>query len=171
MHANTKTKTNTQSYLNSLAYAHEFGVVLVDVIQKCLIMNATLADLYGGVSMTSASKEVSIQPFATSSILQHHYLATGGSSALPNAEGEFAPSSGGAANNSASTANNNNNSGARCADSAAPAPTSDFSGEFEPTVASGGGTKLLAGPSASSTPNGGAQVSWQRSFFTARVPA
>lgn len=40
-------------------------------------MNATISDLYGGTSLMSANRDVSIQPFATSSILQHHYLATG----------------------------------------------------------------------------------------------
>lgn len=64
-----------------LAYAHENGIVLVDIIQKCVIINATLNDLYGGVSssfMTTNNRDISIQPYATSSILQHHYQQTAG---------------------------------------------------------------------------------------------
>lgn len=61
---------------HSLCYAHENGIVLVDIIQKCIIMNATLSDLYGGTNMTN-NRDISIQPFATSSVLQHHYQSTG----------------------------------------------------------------------------------------------
>jgi len=41
-------------------------------------MNASLNDLYGGGAPSGGlAKDITIQPFATSSILQHHYLATG----------------------------------------------------------------------------------------------
>lgn len=60
-----------------MAYAHENGVVLVDIVQKCVIMNAALSDLYGGGgSVMSNNRDISIQPFATSAILQHHYQST-----------------------------------------------------------------------------------------------
>lgn len=60
---------------HSLAYSHENGVVLVDIIQKCVILSATLIDLYGCSAplMTNNRDNISIQPFITSSILQHHY--------------------------------------------------------------------------------------------------
>lgn len=46
----------------------------MDLVQKCVIMNATMSDLYGGSnSIIVANRDISIQPFATSSILQHHY--------------------------------------------------------------------------------------------------
>lgn len=64
-----------------LAYAHETGIVIVDIVQKCVILNATLADLYRGASISSnTNRDISIQPFATSSILQHHYQSGGGNS-------------------------------------------------------------------------------------------
>lgn len=64
-----------------LAYSHETGIVIVDVIQKCVILNATLTDLYRGASISSnTNRDISIQPFATSSILQHHYQSGGGNS-------------------------------------------------------------------------------------------
>lgn len=62
--------------------------MLVDIIQKCIVINATLSDLYGGSPLATANRDISIQPFATSSILQHHYQATStASSAFP--AGEF----------------------------------------------------------------------------------
>lgn len=57
--------------LLSLAYSLESSVVLVDTIQKSVILSATLADLYS--SNVVNNRDISIQPFATSSILQHHY--------------------------------------------------------------------------------------------------
>lgn len=42
-------------------------------------MNTALCDLYGGTSTISNNRDISIQPFATSSILQHHYQATSSS--------------------------------------------------------------------------------------------
>lgn len=72
-----------------LAYAHKIGVVLVDITQKCLIMNSTLADLYGTSPKTSVhgsanDRDIGIQPYATNSILQQHYQsqANHGDSAL-----------------------------------------------------------------------------------------
>lgn len=54
----------------------------MDIIQKCVILSATLADLYGGASiMSNSNRDISIQPFATSSILQHHYQSGAGSAA------------------------------------------------------------------------------------------
>lgn len=76
-----------------LAYAHENGVVLVDIIQKCVIISASLSDLYGGASMMPSNRDISIQPFATSSILQHHYQSTHG---LPD---DFGAATAAAANN------------------------------------------------------------------------
>jgi hypothetical protein len=61
---------------NSLAYSHELGVVLVDIIQKSVIINATLHDLHGGSLVNTGNRDISIQPYATSSILQHHYQAS-----------------------------------------------------------------------------------------------
>lgn len=50
--------------------------MLVDIIQKCVVINATLNDLYGGTSsIMTSNRDISIQPYATSSILQHHYQA------------------------------------------------------------------------------------------------
>lgn len=67
----------------SLAYTHENGVVLVDLIQKCVIMNATMSDLYGGNNnIMVANRDISIQPFATSSILQHHYQSVAAANSL-----------------------------------------------------------------------------------------
>lgn len=68
--------------------------MLVDIIQKCVIISASLSDLYGGASMMQSNRDISIQPFATSSILQHHYQSTIGS------PGDFA-SSAASANNGA----------------------------------------------------------------------
>lgn len=62
-----------------LAYGHESGIVLIDIIQKCVIINATLSDLYGGSLPNSNNRDISIQPYATSSILQHHYQAASSS--------------------------------------------------------------------------------------------
>lgn len=84
-HDQTTVAVNVQ--IHRLAYAHENGIVLVDVIQKCIIMNATLCDLYGGASITSNNRDITIQPFATSSILQHHYQATTSSASSPSAGG------------------------------------------------------------------------------------
>lgn len=39
----------------SLAFAHANGLVLVDLIQKSLILNASLRDLYGGTSPLSCA--------------------------------------------------------------------------------------------------------------------
>lgn len=76
----------------SLAYSHENGIVLIDLIQKCVIMNATLSDLYGGNSNIMAlNRDISIQPFATSSILQHHYQAN--AAAAVAAANSISPSS------------------------------------------------------------------------------
>lgn len=59
----------------------------MDIIQKCVILSASLADLYGGASiMTNTNRDISIQPFATSSILQHHYQSGGGGSGASNTD-------------------------------------------------------------------------------------
>lgn len=69
-----------------LAYSHENGIVLVDIIQKCTIMNASLNDLYGGASAMANQRDiVSIQPFDTSSILQQHYQSGAASAAATTA--------------------------------------------------------------------------------------
>ena len=89
--------------MTRLAYAHQYGVVLLDTIQKCVIMSATLNDLYGGPSIMHNNRDISIQPFATSSILQHHYQATrtvAGNASLPLTDA------------GPNTASNHNNSGA-----------------------------------------------------------
>lgn len=64
-----------------MAYSHQSGVVLLDVIQKCVILNASLDDLYGGAiigPLNDPLRDISIQPFATSSILRDHYQTTMG---------------------------------------------------------------------------------------------
>lgn len=75
-----------------LAYAHKLGIVLVDITQKCLIMNAPLSDLYAatssGVNVMPTDRDISVQPYATNSILQQHYQSHGprsnyGSSVAP----------------------------------------------------------------------------------------
>lgn len=49
--------------------------MLVDIIQKSVILSATLYDLYSSnvASIGQNRADISIQPFATNSILQHHY--------------------------------------------------------------------------------------------------
>lgn len=58
-----------------LAYSDESGIVLVDIVQKSVILSATLSDLYSSnlASIGQNRADISIQPFATNSILQHHY--------------------------------------------------------------------------------------------------
>lgn len=74
-----------------LAYSHENGLVLVDIIQKCIILNATLGDLYGcSPSIMGNNRDnISIQPFATSSILQHHYQSNASGVASLSSHSEF----------------------------------------------------------------------------------
>lgn len=79
--------------------------MLVDIIQKCVIMNATLSDLYGGASMTN-NRDISIQPFGTSSILQHHYQTAG----TPLSSGAGNPSTVGAELGTVRNTSNHNNS-------------------------------------------------------------
>lgn len=55
--------------------------MLIDIIQKCVIINASLNDLHGGSLINSSNRDISIQPYATSSILQHHYQASAASAA------------------------------------------------------------------------------------------
>lgn len=103
--------------LTRLAYAHENGIVLVDIIQKCVIINANLGELYGGASSLAASnRDISIQPYATSSILQHHYSQTGASPSLSSSAsgGEHLnknSSAATAASSSASKSSSDNGSG------------------------------------------------------------
>lgn len=94
-----------------LAYAHECGLVLVDTIQKCVVMNASLSDLYANSPSSSraiaAESSVSIQPFATSAILQQHYSSQQAAAASLDALSASNPSlgAGGLEDNGAHEAN------------------------------------------------------------------
>lgn len=76
---NNNPNVDTIPTTTRLAYSHESGVVLVDVIQKCVILSASIADLYGG---SSARDLYATQPFSGSSIMhqqQQHYYQAGAS--------------------------------------------------------------------------------------------
>lgn len=76
-------------------------------------MNATLSDLYGGsiASITSRSDIGPIQPFATSSILQHHYQSQ--ASAVASLTGELISSATAARSQTSAAAGAFDNSGER----------------------------------------------------------
>lgn len=102
--------TRRQHYVDidlcSLAYAHMNGIVLLDIIQKCVIMNATLSDLYGGsASINPSAKDIGILPFATSSILQHHYQSQ--QSTVASLTGDLVSAGGGGSTKGKQQAANN----------------------------------------------------------------
>lgn len=100
---------NQTANTNRLAYSHENGVVLVDVIQKCVILSANIADLYGEASSVGARDLYASQPFSSGSISQqqqqHHYHHQQAAPSLSSAGNSNINSSNPAALN---TANHNN---------------------------------------------------------------